>query len=67
MKSLNSPDAEERRSTLKTLAGPTDSQGHSEIAGQAEVGLELLFLNFLCIQLISMNDFLSFLPLICNA
>ncbi|XP_065065282.1 engulfment and cell motility protein 2-like isoform X2 [Rhopilema esculentum] len=36
MKSLNSPDAEERRSTLKTLAGSTDSQGHSEIAGQAE-------------------------------
>ena len=35
MKSLNSTDAEDRRTTLKTLAGI--SQGNSEISGQAEV------------------------------
>eukprot|EP00112_Aurelia_sp_Birch-Aquarium-sp1_P016466 Seg3736.2 transcript_id=Seg3736.2/GoldUCD/mRNA.D3Y31 product="Engulfment and cell motility protein 1" protein_id=Seg3736.2/GoldUCD/D3Y31 len=36
VKSLNSTDAEERRQTLKQLAGPSDSQGHSEITGLAE-------------------------------
>ena len=35
MKSLNSTDAEDRRTTLKTLAGI--SQGNAEISGQAEV------------------------------
>lgn len=34
MKSLNSTDAEDRRTTLKTLSGI--SQGNSEISGQAE-------------------------------
>ena len=35
MKSLHSTDADDRRTTLRTLAGI--SQGNAEISGQAEV------------------------------
>lgn len=45
MKSLNSTDAEDRRTTLKTLSGI--SQGNSEISGQAEVALAQLICDIL--------------------
>ena len=43
MKSLNSTDAEERKTTLKTLAGPADSSGQNDASGQAEVFVRSLF------------------------
>ena len=46
MKSLNSTDAEERRQTLKQLAGPSDTQGHSEITGLAEVRVLYIIDNY---------------------